>query len=97
MRHTLHKYFEIPLNNAILCSGTFHLEGKRKSMKSILIICFTVILMSNLFSQTTKNSEKTYPFEIADRDGQYSIIAQIETADLFDKYNPILLPIRVTR
>ena len=34
-------------------------------------------------------NEKTYPFEVSDRDGQYSIIAQIETADLFDKYNPI--------
>jgi len=48
--------------------------------------------MTNVFSQTTKTKEimiTSYPFETTDRDGHYSIIAQIESPDLFNKYNPI--------
>jgi len=30
-----------------------------------------------------------YPFETTERDGRFSIIAQIETVELFNKYNPI--------
>jgi len=30
-----------------------------------------------------------YPFVATERDGRFSIIEQIETVDLFNKFNPI--------
>jgi hypothetical protein len=51
-----------------------------------------IFLTAHVFSQTKTEvnmSNSSYPFEITDRDGQYSIVAQIETAELFAMYNPI--------
>jgi hypothetical protein len=62
-------------------------------MRSTIILCLTIVLATNACSQTTKTNEKmnsnTYPFETSDSDGQYSIIARIESSELFNKYNPL--------
>ena len=47
---------------------------------------------TSVLSQTNNNIDKMnkpYPFVTTYRDGQYSIIAQIETAEIFNRYNPI--------
>jgi hypothetical protein len=62
-------------------------------MRRIIVTCLMMFLTTQLFSQTEKTKEKmnnsSYPFEITERDGQYSIVVQIETDELFSKYNPI--------
>lgn len=46
-----------------------------------------IVVTIHAFSQTKNKS--TFPFEIAERDGHYSISAHIESAELFDKYGRI--------
>jgi hypothetical protein len=62
-------------------------------MRSIMILCLTTVLILSAFSQIAQIKDKTnnsaYPFEITDRNGQYTIIAQVESAELFNKYNSI--------
>jgi hypothetical protein len=65
-------------------------------MRPILIVVLAIAITGSSFSQTTKKPNKNpmstdsrYPFQALESNGQYSIVAQIETADLFDKYNPL--------
>jgi hypothetical protein len=61
-------------------------------MRAIIVAVLMISLTTHLFSQTKteeKMNNSSYPFETMERDGQYSIIAQIESAELFSKYNPI--------
>jgi hypothetical protein len=63
-------------------------------MRSIIIACLITVLTTSVYSQTDKTKDKMnkpYPFETTDQDGQFSIIAQIETAELFKNYNPIFV------
>jgi hypothetical protein len=62
-------------------------------MKAIVITCLMILLAMHVFSQSnaTKGNMNNdfYPFEITETDGAYSIVVQIESAELFAKYNPI--------
>lgn len=60
-------------------------------MKLIAILYLTFFLATAVFSQTPKNDKANnpHPFETSDHDGHFSIVAQIELPELFDKYNPI--------
>ena len=52
-----------------------------------------IVLTTDAFPQATKSKEimknRPYPFEINDHDGHYSMTAQIESAELFNNYNPL--------